>query len=56
MINETNDVIGSYDFKALKVDFEDDNILIVTLNRPERLNTAGVVLKEPAERVSLATA
>jgi enoyl-CoA hydratase/carnithine racemase len=38
MINEYNEIIGSHDFKALKVDFEDDNILIVTLNRPERLN------------------
>ncbi|NQU72184.1 MAG: enoyl-CoA hydratase/isomerase family protein [Rhodospirillales bacterium] len=37
MINESNDVISSYDFKALKVDFEDD-ILVITLNRPERLN------------------
>jgi enoyl-CoA hydratase len=37
MINEPNDIIASYDFKALKVVFE-DNILVVTLNRPERLN------------------
>jgi len=37
MINEPNDVIAGHDFKALRVVFEDD-ILVVTLNRPERLN------------------
>ena len=38
MITENNDVILDHSFKALKVDIT-DQILTITLNRPERLNT-----------------
>ena len=45
MINEPNEIIASHDFKALKVEFEDD-ILVVTLNRPERLNAFNDDMRE----------
>lgn len=45
MINEPNDAITEYDFKALDVRFEDD-ILRVTLDRPERLNAFNDDMRE----------
>ena len=45
MINEPNDTINEYDFKALDVHFEDD-ILRVTLDRPERLNAFNDDMRE----------
>ena len=45
MITETNDVILDHKFNALKVDIT-DQILTITLNRPERLNTFDEGMKE----------
>ena len=45
MITENNDVILDHSFKALKVDIT-DQILTITLNRPERLNTFDEGMKE----------
>ena len=45
MINEPNDTITGYDFKALDVRFEGD-ILRVTLDRPERLNAFNDDMRE----------
>ena len=45
MINEPNEIIANHEFEALKVAFEDD-ILIITLNRPERLNAFSHEMKE----------
>ena len=45
MINEPNDTITGYDFKALDVRFEDE-ILRITLDRPERLNAFNDDMRE----------
>ena len=45
MITESNDIILDHDFNALKVDIS-DQILTITLNRPERLNTFDEGMKE----------
>ena len=45
MITETNDVIASHEFEALKVGI-DNQILTITLNRPERLNAFNEQMKE----------
>ena len=45
MITRSNDIILDHDFNALKVDIS-DQILTITLNRPERLNTFDEGMKE----------
>lgn len=45
MITESNEVITSHEFDALKVSL-DNQILTITLNRPERLNTFDEPMKE----------
>ena len=53
MITENNDVILDHSFKVLKVDIN-DQILTITLNRPERLNTFDEGMKEifPLDRTT----